>query len=161
MSRSLHLILCAALALPGCARLADSRLNPLNWFGGSQPVMVTGQMPTRPLVPPGALAAVADTRQPIAQVTEMVVERTPTGAILRATGLAPTQGWYNAQLVPVAAESGVLAFEFRVEPPPGYEAEGSPGSRTITVARVLDATDLAGIRSVRVIGLQNAREARR
>lgn len=161
MPRSLPLILCAALAVTGCARLAESRLNPLNWFGGSQPVAAAAQVPTRPLIPEGALAAVADTRQPIAEIAAMAVERTPGGAIVRATGLAPTQGWYNAQLVPVAAEAGVLAFEFRVEPPPGYEAEGSPATRTITVARALDAADLAGVTTIRVIGAQNARESRR
>ena len=151
MTRALPLILALAVALPGCARLAESRLNPLNWFGPSVPSAAQG-----PLVPEGA-AATYDLRQPVAQVTDLAVEPTVSGAILRATGVAPGQGWFNAQLVETAREGGLVTYEFRLEAP----ATPRGGQQTITVARSIDAADLAGVSVIRVQGQQNAREARR
>lgn len=162
MPRAALVLLVSLALLPGCARLAESRLNPLNWFGNSRPVAITPEeAAARPLVPAGRGAAVQDLRVPVAAVTFMAVEPTSSGAILRATGTLPTQGWFNAELVPVPAEDGVLAYEFRAEAPSGFAGEGAPATRTITVARVLDAADLAGVRVVRVIGAGNARESRR
>lgn len=154
MLRPLPLLLAAALAATGCARLAESRINPLNWFGGSRPV--AAQAGHVPLVPEGQ-GGTYDLRQPIAQVTDMAIERTDSGAILRATGLAPAQGYHNAQLVLVGRENGVLTYEFRVAPPPAPTG----GPQAITVARTLNAGDLAGITAVRVLAQANAREARR
>jgi hypothetical protein len=151
MTRALPLILALAVALPGCARLAESRLNPLNWFGPSVPSAAQG-----PLVPEGA-SATYDLRQPVAQVTGMAIEPTVSGAILRATGVAPGQGWFNAQLVETGRADGVLTYDFRVEAP----AAPGGGQQVVTVARSLDAADLAGISVIRVQGQSNAREARR
>lgn len=147
MLRPLPLLLIAALALSGCARIAQSRLNPLNWFG-----------PSRPAAPAPARAVVQDTRLPVAQVTEMVIEPTESGAILRATGTAPGEGWYNARLVRVPDAEGVLTYEFRAEPPPGGVTSGA---QVIVVARSLSFGDLAGVSHVRVLAQQNSREARR
>lgn len=147
MLRPLPLLLIAALALSGCARLAQSRLNPANWFG-----------PSRPAAAAPVQQVVQDSRLPIAQVTRFVIEPTESGAILRATGTAPGQGWHNARLVRVQGEDGVLTYEFRAEPPP----QGvTSGVQVITAARSLRQGDLAGVSRVRVTGQQNAREARR
>ena len=161
MRATLPLILCATLAVTGCARVAESRLNPLNWFGSSQPVAnvdQNGQL--RPLVT-GTGPAVIDQRGAIDQISAMAVDRTPGGAIVRATGIASTQGQFNAQLVPVSNTGGVLTLAFRVEAPSGFAAGGSDFSRQITVARAFSDRDLAGIRVIRVQGVRNAREARR
>ena len=161
MLRPLTIILCLGLFLTGCARLADSRLNPLNWFGRSAPVAATtadGQL--RPLVPAGD-DAVVDTRVLIDQIIEMQIDPTTSGAILRATGLAATQGFYNAELVLAASDNGNVVYDFRVAAPEGFEAIGTEASRRITVALELSAAELAGIRSVAVRGAQNARESRR
>ena len=70
----------------GCARVSDSRLNPFNWFGGS--TESTG------LAPDGGFAEIApDRRNLVDQVTQLRVERTPGGAVIRATGLPPRAGF--------------------------------------------------------------------
>jgi len=161
MLRPLPLALCLILTVTGCARLAESRFNPLNWFGRSTAVAAQPDGTIRPLIPAGRTAVVVDNRVLISVVTEMAIERTVSGAIIRASGVTPTQGYFNAQLMPVAQQGGVLAYEFRVEAPTGFEAVGTEASRTITVARVLSAAELAGVQVVRVQGAQNAREARR
>jgi len=161
MLRSLSLLLCLALGLSACARLADSRINPLNWFGRSTEVAVAPAGPVRPLVTPGRGVTVVDARVRIETVTDVSIERTPGGAILRATGLAATQGYFNAQLVLVEAADGVAVYEFRVEAPPGFEAIGSEASRRITVAETLDAATLAALRTIEVRGAQNARRTSR
>ena len=161
MRHTLTLILCLGLVLTGCARLAESRLNPLNWFGRSAPVMATtadGQI--QPLVPPGQAAA-QDTRAVIDQIVDLQIEQTSSGAIVRATGLAATQGFYNAELVLASSADGNLVYDFRVAAPAGFEAIGTEASRRITVALELSVAELAGVRSVTVRGAQNARDARR
>ena len=161
MKTSLTLALIAALSVSGCSRIADSRLNPFNWFGPSQPVAnVDADGNLRPLVP-GTGSVVFDQRGAIDQISSMSVERTPEGAIVRATGIASTQGQFNAQLVPVQFANGVLTLAFRVEAPAGFSAGGTDSSRSITVARALSNAELAGVRVIRVQGARNAREARR
>jgi len=147
MLRPLPLLLIAALALSGCGRLAQSRLNPANWFGPSRPA------PAAPVQ-----AATPDSRVTVAQVGTMAIEPTESGAILRATGIMPGQGWFNARLVRVDSGPGTLAYAFRAEPPPGG---AGAGQQAITAARSLSHADLAGITQVRVLGQDNLREARR
>ena len=161
MRHTLTLILCLGLVLTGCARLAESRLNPLNWFGRSAPVVATtadGQI--QPLVPPGQAAA-QDTRVVIDQIVDLQIEQTSSGAIVRATGLAATQGFYSAELVLASSADGNVVYDFRVMAPEGFEAIGTEASRRITVALELSVAELAGLRSVTVRGAQNARDARR
>lgn len=157
------LLIAAALsaALPGCARLAESPLNPVNWFRGSQEVRAQAPDELRPLVPDGALDPAPETRPLVSRITEMSVEPTPQGAIVRATALVPTQGYYNAQLLRAGVSGGTLVLEFRAAPPPGFEATGAPRARSITAALDLDLNELAGIRTIRVTGAENARESRR
>lgn len=161
MLRPLISVFCLGLMLSGCARFADSRLNPLNWFGRSAPVtQTTAAGDIRPLVPVGEGQA-TDARVVIDQIVELQIEPTTSGAILRATGLAATQGFYNAELVLAASENGDVIYDFRVATPEGFEAIGTEASRRITVALELSVAELAGIRSVTVRGVQNARESRR
>jgi hypothetical protein len=159
MRHKLTLILCLGLTLTGCSRFADSRLNPLNWFGRSAPVVAT--TPDGQPVPLVTQTAAQDTRVVIDQVIEMQIEPTTSGAIVRATGLAATQGFYNAELVLAGSADGNVIYDFRVAAPAGFEAIGTEASRRITVALDLSAAELAGIRSVTVRGAQNARESRR
>lgn len=153
------------VALTGCARLSESRLNPLNWFGpstsspASAPVDASGEL--RPLIPDNRRVIQVDGRDLIASVTALSIDRSPSGAIVRATGLAPTQGYFNAELVPIAQEGGVLTLAFRAQAPAGFEAVGAPATREITAAYVIDAGALPGIRTVRVEASANARTARR
>lgn len=161
MRATLPLLLCAALTVTGCARVSESRLNPLNWFGGSQPSTMTSAGELKPLVPENRATKVTDTRGAIDQVTTLVVERTPEGALIRATGIANTQGQFNAQLVPVSNEGGTLTLAFRIEATTGFAGVNSAFSRQVTVARFMSKNDLANVRTIRVQGATNARSASR
>lgn len=160
MRVSLPLLLCATLAVTGCARIADSRLNPLNWFGQPTSAPLTASGEIRPLVPANRTTRVVDGRGAIQSVTGLVIEKAPNGAIVRATGVASTQGQFNAQLVPVSNESGTLTLVFRIEGVANAPTN-SAFSRQVTVARVLTFTDLAGVRTIRVQSATNQMSSRR
>lgn len=144
-------IVVLATALGGCARMKDSRFNPLNWFGQARQAAVT-DLYVRP----------DDARALVAQVTVLKVEPYPGGAIVRATGVPPTQGYWEAELVAQPLdEQGRLVYEFRVFPPPVPAAAGTPFSRQVTVAAALSNIKLQGVTSIVVQGAGNALSARR
>ncbi|MEY1555478.1 hypothetical protein AB3Y40_07560 [Yoonia sp. R2331] len=158
MRPALPLALIAVVTATGCARVAESRLNPLNWFGSSTAVAnVDAAGNLRPLVTAEMVRREVDGRVLIDSVETLEISRNAGGAIVRATGVAATQGSFNAQLVPVAFEGGTLTLAFRVEQPQGFQPQGETNTRRVTVARVLDATMLAGVRSIRVQAARNAR----
>ncbi len=149
------------MTLTGCARIADSRLNPLNWFGASTQAPVDENGVLRPLVPEGRMSASVDGRVMLDTVTALSVDRTPGGAIVRATGVAPTQGYYNAELIQTDVSNGVLTLAFRAQAPTAFEPAGSTRSRQINAAYIVDTADLSGIRTVRVQAANNARTSAR
>lgn len=150
-------LLILALVLAGCGRIRESRLNPLNWFGRSQATAVAAAesvVPGRP----------GDPRVLVADVTDMEVARQPGGAIVRASGLPPTQGWWDAALV---AENngdpvdGVLTYRFVVDQPHGATRVSTPQSREVTAAAYLSDIKLANITQIVVLGSANSRSSRR
>ncbi|MFN3644713.1 MAG: hypothetical protein ACK4TB_17520 [Gemmobacter sp.] len=153
MSRTLVAILAATLVVAGCATVRDSRVNPFNWFGRSAEARAVARAP----------AARVDPRQPIAQVTELAVEPTPGGAIIRATGLPPTQGHWDAALVLERPEEGAseLVYRFLVQPPRVPRPAGTPMSREVTVALFASNIRLEGVRRITVTGDANARSVNR
>lgn len=142
--------LICALTLTACGGFRDSRLNPLNWFGRSQPAeQVQTATPTDP-------------RALVDQVLTMAVESYPGGAIVRATGLPPTQGYWEAELVARPLdENGVLVLDFRVFPPISRAGVVNQQSREVTVAYNLSDIKLQGITEIVVQGAGNARSSRR
>ena len=139
-------VLCLSLA--ACA----SRLNPLNWFGGN----------SEEAVEPAADAPVGtDPQFLVASVTGLRIEPLPTGAVVTATGVAQSQGYFDAQLVEIAREDGRITFEFRVMPPPAPAPVGSEAARQIVTARDLSQRDLDGIREIAVQGAGNRLVSRR
>ena len=160
MLRPIVIVTCAALTVTGCARIAESRLNPFNWFGRSQ-VVETVPTETRPLVKAGDMIITVDNRVLIDTITEMEVAKTGSGAILRATGVAPSQGYHNAELVLESVEGSRVTYAFRVEAPTDFQIMGTTASRTITVARDIPAAELAAMGEIVVRGAQNARASRR
>jgi hypothetical protein len=139
--------LAVVLALAACG---ESRWNPLNWFGNSTEETVA------------VVEVVTDPRPLVAEVTALTVERTPTGAIVRARGLPPTQGWWAAELVPVETESPAeVVYEFRVVPPPAPTASSTPRSREIVVATFIPNLRLAEVRRITVRGQNSARTSGR
>lgn len=148
-NRLLMLALCTALA--GCGGFRESRLNPFNWFGRSEARQTVA-------TPDEA----ADPRALVEAVLTMSVEPIPGGAIVRATGQTPTQGWWDAELVPLPVdENGVLVYEFRLLPPLGQTEVNTPRSREVEVAIYISDPKLANVREIVVQGAGNARVARR
>jgi len=105
MRKSLLILLPAVLALSGCARLQDSRLNPFTWFGSSSPATapVDADGNIVPLVP--ARTQLIGNRDMIDQVTALRINRTPDGAIVTATGVAAT---HRPQLKPRGLRKALL-----------------------------------------------------
>lgn len=107
---------------------------------------------------------VVETRPLISQVTEMQIQKTPGGVIVKATGLADGQGYWDANLVAVprdADASSELRLDFRVRPPVTPAPGGAVKTREIVVARTLTDKSLEGIRTITVVGALNTRSSRR
>ena len=155
----LCLLLIATLGSTGCARIADSRLNPLNLFKGSGAVPRDADGKVKPLVTAKDLAVADDSRTLIASVDTVTLENVPGGAVLRATGRAAGQGFYDAGLVPVVGADGTLVYEFRVQAPATQPAGLSP--QQITVATKIDTATLAGAASIVVMAAQSGRSVGR
>ena len=147
--RPVALLLC--LTLMACGGMRDSKLNPFNWFGRSQEVEKVA-LPKAP----------ADPRGLVQQVISLNVEEVPGGAIVRATGLPPTQGYWEAELVALPVdETGRQLLEFRIFPPVETMRAGTPPSREVVVALYLSNYKLDAVREIVVQGEANARSARR
>ncbi len=100
---------------------------------------------------------------PVDQITELTIERTSTGAIVRATGVTSRQGAFDVRLVPVGdgePADGVLTLELlAVQPINTYR--GPEYSRRVEAALPLSRQKLEKIREIRVIGRRNMRSTRR
>ncbi len=141
------------LTLSACGGLRESRLNPLNWFGRSQaaaPVALVSSVDQ------------ADPRPLVQQVVSMSVEPMPGGAIVRATGLPPTQGHWSGELVARDVDDqGRLIYDFRLVPPPIAARVSTEFSRQVTVADFVSTQKLEEIRQIIVQGELNARSSGR
>ena len=151
MTRTVFLIIAISLTLAGCG----SRFNPLNWFGSSQ---------NENLVEDVDVQAFQDPRPRVQTITDLKVERTPGGAIVHATAVTPTQGWFAPELVALNDGNpvdGILTFDFRVVPPKVETGVGNTRSREITAGVFISDIALEQIRTIRVNGAQNSRSVRR
>ena len=153
MKKSIAILLVATMAVTGCARIRDSKLNPFNWFGRSksEPVQVVDGVPQDP-------------RPLVQQVTALDVARQPGGAIIHAAGLPPTQGWWQADLLPVndgVAEDGTLTYRFVVSQPLEPRRVSTPQSREVTAAVFLSEMRLQEVSRIVVQGASNSRSVSR
>lgn len=153
MRKPLLAALALGLTLAGCGTVRDSRLNPFNWFGGSEEAEPQAALPDAP----------ADRRALVDSVVGLAVERMQGGVIIRATGLPPTQGFWDAELVARPVAGGEIVYDFRVFPPVTDEPVSTPQSRVIEVATFLSdfRMESEGIRQITVQGAANARTSRR
>ncbi|MFN4098949.1 MAG: hypothetical protein ACK4GT_04155 [Pararhodobacter sp.] len=155
MKTPLAVLLITTLVLAGCGGLRDSRVNPLNWFGESR----AGARPDL-----GPTGAVNDNRPLVPQVSAMSIERTSSGAIVRAEAVMPTAGWWDPQLVAENSgrvQGGVLTFRFVAAAPRNPVAVPNPAARTITAVVALTQAQLDTTSEVVVVGAGNSRSARR
>ncbi|MDB5664984.1 hypothetical protein [Cypionkella sp.] len=145
----LPIAILALTAMTACGGFSG-RLNPFKWFKRSAPTEVV------------SVETPADPRPLVANVLSMQIDAYPGGAIVRATGLPPTQGYWSAELVPQPVdEKGTLVLEFHVFPPVGAAAVVNQQSREITVAYNLSDIKLQAINQIVVQGASNARASRR
>jgi hypothetical protein len=145
------LMMSLCVALSGCGGFGQSRLNPFNWFGKSAP-RETIVLPQEK----------GDPRPLVETVLSMTVEPIPGGAIVRARGQNPTQGYWEAELVPQKLdENGTQTYEFRLIPPVSKADVNTPQSRQIDVAIYVSDYKLEFIREIVVQGATNARSAQR
>ncbi|MEX3015695.1 hypothetical protein [Gymnodinialimonas hymeniacidonis] len=142
------LLLSLTLSVAACG---DNRLNPFNWFGNDREQRVR-------VDPDAAAGTPSDPRSLVSEITQLSVEQTTSGAILRATGVTPVQGYFDAELVLAEINNGAIVFEFRAAPPVG---QPTPGLQTIVAGVDLTNGELAGIRSITVIGANNRRSVSR
>ncbi len=143
---SIALTLCLSLAACG-----ESRLNPMNWFGGEREERITVtevEIPTDP-------------RPLVAEVTELAIERTTSGAILTATALTEATGYWQPGLVRTGREDGTVTYEFRAFPPEGGAVAGPEPTRQIVAAVALSNDDLEGLRTITVVSRTNQRSVTR
>lgn len=145
-------ILLGALILTGCA----SKFNPMNWFGRSKS--------QETLTATAGPAAFVDYRKLVDQVISLNIEKTNSGAIIHAVGLPPTQGFWDAELVPENDEQpikGVLTYTLRIEQPLGFERAVNQQSREVVVGHFVSNIKLNGVSQIRVVGLRNWRISQR
>ncbi|WP_112323816.1 hypothetical protein [Oceanibium sediminis] len=158
---SLRVIACGlVLALGACSGGSGSNplgsfpsLGSLNPFGGND----DGSDAT-------VAGVVADDTVLVAQLESVTPESALRGVILKATGIAPSVGYYNAQLVPVNGglpdERGIATYDFRVTPPE-VSSGGPVQARRLIAATFIHDDDLAGIRGFRVRSAGNTVDLRR
>lgn len=90
---------------------------------------------------------------------EATLERGYGGVIIRATGVAPTQGYFNAVLIPQndarPDEAGVVTLRLAAVPPLSPQAIGPERSRLLMTAAFMTELRLRGVRTIRVISAGN------
>ncbi len=151
MTRALIWVTVLGLGLSGCG-FGQSKYNPFNWFGHG----------ARVGTPTATFTAPVDRRGLVDQVLTLKVEPYPGGAIVRATGLPATQGFWDAALVPLPDDGkGHIVFEFRILPPKTRAPSGTQPSREVTVAANLTDFALQDISAIEVRSATNAMTAHR
>jgi len=167
MRKSILSLLTAGLLLSACGSVRDSALNPFNWFGRSRSEPVA-EGPVNPLIPkrrgvfsrspePEYSGALVDT------IAELHVERVAGGAIIHVKGIAASQGSHDVRLVEDEDDDkpDTLTYTLKSLRSPYRELVGPPRGREIVAAQSVTDNELAGIRTIRVIGLRNARSTSR
>ncbi|MEY8096306.1 hypothetical protein AB9F29_02655 [Falsihalocynthiibacter sp. S25ZX9] len=150
-----YLIVSLGLATGACSSVSDSRYNPMNW-GQSEDIAAT-------LAPEDGYLVLQDNRNLIAQVTNLTVVNAQGGVIVHATGLPPTQGYFDAELFPrneEKPEGATLVYEFRVLEPNRQQRVSSEVSREVIVAHFISTAKLRGVNEIKIVAAQNSRSSR-
>lgn len=148
-------VLPAAL-LAGCTFGGDPRTPDRNQDGATvvredERSLITGLFTRAPVDLPDAIPV---------PMRDATIERGYGGVIVRATGVAPTQGYFNALLLvddggaPDAA--GVITLRLKAVPPPTPEAVGPERTRLLLTAAFAQDLELRGVRAFRVVSSQTS-----
>lgn len=172
MRKTVASLVVLSLTLAGCSGWRDSRVNPGNWFGNSRAEARTETATpaqTNPLIPEETSIFRRGNKEevylgtPVDQITDLTIERTSSGAIVKATGQTLQQGAYDVRLTsdtegePV---DGVLTLEMKALQPTNTP-QGPERVRRATAGYFLSNQDLAKVRTIRVLGERNARSSTR
>ncbi|SEN91173.1 hypothetical protein SAMN04489859_102197 [Paracoccus alcaliphilus] len=155
-------LLMSALLLAGCGgRFSDSGWNPLRW-------MDRGQRAPQTLAPDGGYGLAGDERPSVPQLLGVRWEPLNEGRLLVVTGIGPTKGYFDAELITAVAQpegrispdpDGVLRLRFVALPPPpdapAARLPANPAVDTITVALPLSHTQLAAVQRVEISSASN------
>lgn len=192
MRIQISVLLMSTLLLSGCGGWGDSRANPRNWFGKSNSTQVVERAPTsasdrqtnNPLINQnskdihvnknnstirkGGLFRGRNKVVPyegtlVDEVTDLVVERIPTGAIVRVKGLPNREGAFDVRLLPQDVDGpvdGVMEYTLNAYQPV-HTRVGTVHTREIEAGAYLSHEDLARIREIRVQAERNVRSTRR
>ncbi|WP_158964466.1 hypothetical protein [Chachezhania sediminis] len=154
MSRLLILVTILAVGLTACGR---RERNPA--------------ADTNTLIPPKqAGSSFKESREDahvlIAQITDLKVEQTLSGAIVYAEGQASRLGAYGAELrarnVKVEPDAdGVLTLDFVVVYPKNATGTGTTAQRKVMAARSISAQTLERTKLIKVVAGTNTRETRK
>ncbi|MGH1577101.1 hypothetical protein [Planktotalea sp.] len=162
------LLLCSALALAGCGGgLANSWVNPGNWFGNSRSGPVEVQRTNNPLIPARSFARRPKPvyqGRPVDQISALRIERRPGGAIIHAVGVTDVIGYYDSRLEADNEDGpvkGVLSYTLTAVRPESTVGVGGEAARQINVARFVSDQDLLGVKTIVVKGARNQRSTRR
>ena len=149
-----------ALALAGLALLAGcgvlgpsgpSRRPEPERARASEPGLIAGLFTRRPPELPDAVA--------IATLRTAAVERSAGGVILRVTGVAPTQGYFNATLAPLNEgapdAAGLVTVRFLATPPLAPQQVGPERTRLLLAAAYASDAELRGVRGFRLVAGPN------
>lgn len=132
-------LLTAFSLLASCGYVRESRINPFNWFGDSEKTYQKVALPERG----------NDPRPLMQQITNLVIEPIGSGALVRATGLPPSQGYWDAALVPARdVVDGKLVIDFVAFPPVSPKDQGTPYSREVVAAVHISNIKLNGVREI-------------
>lgn len=171
MRTTIGLLLVSSVLVTSCGRVADSRLNPFNWFGRAEAVEVeVDEKEINPLIPQKR-ESIFERRgtetypgTAVLTVNDVKIERVSGGAIIRVLGTAQTQGAFETRLTPENDDElpvdGVLTYRLEAIQPTGFR-QGPARSREINVARFRTDQDLNGVRTIRIVGVNNAMQVRR
>ncbi len=154
MKTPIVVLLVSVLAVTGCDRARESRLNPSNWFGSSQE--------ERPSLGPSG--ETDDNRALVAQVSALTSEPTSSGALIRANAIMPTAGWWDAELVPEnhgRPQGGVLTLRFVAAEPREAAPDTGVQSRTLVAVYAMSQSQLDTVSAIVVTGEGNSRRIRR
>ena len=173
MRSLITLLAVSALVLSSCGTVRESRFNPANWFGKSESTPreaadASGEE-ANPLIPDSNSIfrrnpdKDAYQGRPVQRVTALAVERTSSGAIIRATGVTSRQGAHDIRLTPLGdgePTDGVLSFVLEAVQP-GDQPAGAEAQRTVTAARAVNNVTLDAVTTIRVLASANERTSRR
>lgn len=153
--RLIAVMLVSAVALGGCARLSESRVNPLNWFGGEREARAQQPQQVDPLVPQEKVVQTVDGRPLVASLSSMEITPTQGGILVRASGSAAQAGAFSAELTTASVSATEIVLDMRA-----FQGNGT-GDGRVTVARFFTEGELGSARTITVRSASGSLSRRR